>query len=794
VKLSLEWLSEFVDLAGIATSTLAEELTVHTAEVEGWETLRRNVDGVIVGSVTHAAQLATVDHAMWAVRVNVGACEYETVCAAPNVRVGMKVAFAPPGTKLAGNKLVESATVYSRESRGVLCSAAELGLSTSHEGLLDCPPTLENGTLLSTWIPPEDVLIEIDNKSLTHRPDLWGQYGFAREIAAIFNRQLKQYQTVDLSAYSHLPPFAIEVESAEDCPCYSAIELKVSNNPPSPLFIQGRLHALGLGSINALVDLTNYVQLELGQPTHAFDASGVQRIHVGRSGCPRKFTTLDGITWDLLPEDLLIFNGETPIALAGIMGGESSRIVDGTRRILLESANFKGSRIRLTSVRLPLRTDASLRFEKKLPPLFSKLAVGRILHLMLESELGAEPTTRYSVVGDIKDRQRDIRIPSGYLSKRAGAKIENQTAKQILESIGFQCEEKSGGDMNVKIPPFRSEHDISIPEDISEEVMRLYGYDRITPQIPITSADSVPFHVPTRNQHRFRRVLAEAHRFIEVHTYGWYDEDWLGAIGYRPGPTLNLVNPLGANRRRMRDSLLPNILAIANQNRKMRATFRIYEIGKIFRIDPDGSKAEENELSGISVDQEGRMTTEHHFRKIRGTLDDLAKTANLPELEYTAHSASGKPWIAEGMALSIKLRGSDVGQIGLLPSALRSHVTDGGHAVWFSLRADSVEGEVYPSLTYTPPPVYPGSSQDFTFVWPLRPGYSQLAETLGQFQHRCLDNLTFVDFYRSKGSEVGNYTFRFFIRLVERTLTAEDIQDFRKAFVAFIEQRGLKLV
>jgi phenylalanyl-tRNA synthetase beta chain len=784
LKISLDWLSDFVNLDGLEPERIADELTVRTAEVEGFEPERHFVEGVIVGEVVSAERISDKLHA---VEVEVGGRRMRSVCGAPGVRVGLKAPFAPAGVTLK-NGTVDAREMHGHPSEGVLLSAAELGLGTLHEDLLTIPGSIAIGTKLSSLVPAHDVVIEIDNKSLTHRPDLWGHYGFARELAAIFDRQLKPYEVPDLDRFNDLPEYPVEVQSP-DCPYYSATEIAVSDNPPSPLMMQRRLHVLGRSSIDLLVDVTNYVQLELGQPTHAFDATKVSRIGVRAAGSSMKFTTLDGNTVELLPEDLLILDGDRPVALAGIMGGSGSEVSPGTRKILLESANFKGSRVRLTSVRLALRTDSSLRFEKKLPPLYAKLAAGRILHWLEKAGVNPRPTSRYSAVGDLRDRHRHISLRPGYVAERAGADIDDGTVARILTSIGFGVfgvEEKQG--LDVAVPPFRGIEDISIPEDLSEEVMRLYGYDRITPRLPAAQMVPAPLH-PSRSHHRMRRILSEGHGFIETETYGWMADDWIAALGYTPGPTLDIRNPIANNRRRMRDTLVPNLLYVANQNRKTHEQFAIYELGRIFRATP-GAKEEEDELSGVSVDP---GDAESHFRRVRAALDDLVSAAGLPPLEVELAQPKA-PWMAPRATLALKLRGEIVGHLGVLPPALKRHVLDAGNAVWFSLKVAPLIGDLYPSFTSAPPPVYPGSWQDFTLVWQIERGYRELTAKLDEFRHASVERRESIAFYRPKNSATGNYSFRFFLRHLDRTLSAEDIEAFRAAFTEFLSKNQLPLV
>ena len=498
--ISLDWISDYVDLTGLDVPTITNRLTLATAEVEGTKTIRRFVKGVFVGEITKVEKLTdkltfcTVDcSAVNGTAVGSTATTYTTVCGAPNVRVGLKAPFAPAGTLLAGNLNVEATEMSGKPSQGILCSAAELGMSDWHEILLECPGSVKTGTPLEELIPETDTLIEIDNKSLTHRPDLWGHYGFAREFAAIFGRELKPLPQIDLSAYDSLPAYPLKneaksVEQGENCPCYGCIAFETGRGqtggtipsppPPSPLSIQRRLHALGMRSYNLLVDVTNYVNWEIAQPTHAFDAEKLGGIRVAtlggkesgvrsqESGDRSDFTTLDGQTRKLLPEDLLIWGTtqplETaaensaavcrlpsavsyrPVALAGIMGGLETEVTESTVKILLESANFKAARIRRTANRLDLRTDASQRFEKSQPPSNVKVAIARILKLIGDSGADLKVLSRFTFDGDLQEEIRYIDIPAGRLEQLAGIKLPPERVTQILESLGFEVQWNPG--------------------------------------------------------------------------------------------------------------------------------------------------------------------------------------------------------------------------------------------------------------------------------------------------------------------------------------------------------------
>ena len=303
-------------------------------------------------------------------------------------------------------------------------------------------------------------------------------------IHAIFGRPLRTLPMVDLAQYDKLPAYPLSIEDADGCPCYGCLEFEVAAGQPAPLVMQRRLHALGQRTYNLMVDVTNYAMLELAQPTHAFDGNRVSAIRVATMGKAGTFTTLDEQERRMAPDDLLIWNEKEPVALAGVMGGLNTEVEPSTTKILLESANFKGSRIRRTSVRLDLRTESAQRFEKSQPPVNVKVGIARILQLIQDA--GAKPnvTSRFTVAGDLKEAFRPLILEPGALQAMAGADISHKEVVSILQSLGFQARYESDGRLRVGVPPHRSEKDISIPADITEEVLRVYGYGKIEPRMP----------------------------------------------------------------------------------------------------------------------------------------------------------------------------------------------------------------------------------------------------------------------------------------------------------------------
>jgi len=800
VKVSLDWISDFVDLSGIDPETIADRLTMSTAEVEDFEVVRRAVDGVVISEVVSVKPIAGGESADGAknqlATVDCGAGRFTTVCGAPNLREGMKSPFAPAGVTLAEGVKIGVSEVSGQKSQGVLCSPRELGMSRWHEGVLECPASLEPGAPLSRFIPTEDVVVEIDNKSLTHRPDLWGHYAFARELAAIFNRPLNPLPMVDLAEYDDLPAYPLAIDDPEGCPCYGCIEFRVAAAVPSPLVVQRRLHALGQRTYNLLVDLTNYAMLELAQPTHAFDGDRIRAIRVARMGKEGTFTTLDGQQRRMLPDDLLIWNEKEPVALAGVMGGLNSEVEPTTTKVLLESANFQRSRIRRTSVRLDLRTESAQRFEKGQPPVNVKLGIARILRLVAEAGVDHEVTSRFTVEGDLKDRFRPLEFARESFRAMAGADVPDDEVLSILHRLGFEANYDKTDRLHVGIPPHRSAHDIGIPADIVEEVLRIYGYDRIAPVMPSFPLKPLYANKPLRIEHKARRLLAGAHRFVEVQNYGWFDDRWLSAIGFEPKGALALRNPIAQPNRLLRTTLVPNMLALVGKNRAHRDRFRLFEVGQVYSLAEDGGCVETTHLAGISFHQADQPPREEHLRAIKGALEDLGLAVGSAPLAFVPSGAGDAPWQIADHWVALRQGETPVGGLGVLDGPILEAVSpEGGQVVWFDLAMDRLDGPIFPELTYQAAPIYPGSWQDFSLVWDVARGFAALQERLDAFSHPLVMRREFLYVYRGKGlpEDKASYTYRYWLGSWERTLQSEEINEFRDALLEFFKSEGISL-
>ncbi len=792
--LSLDWIKQYVDLDDLDPDAIALKLTMATAEVEGVETLNRCVKDILVGEIVAVEPIENkTGKIMNYATVDIGGRTVESVCGAPNAAVGVKTAVALPGTAVAEGLVVKEREVYGKMSRAMLLSPLELGWGDSHVGIMEYPAMLENGSELADLVPAVDHIIEIDNKSITHRPDLWGHYGFAREFAAIYGRELKPLALADESKWSHLPVFPLKIEDYEGCPGYCCLDIDNIQPDFAPLFMQYHLLAIGLRPINLLVDLTNYIMCELGQPMHAFNGDRVRDVIVAPFGSNGTFRTLDSIVRDMLPEDLMINDKDGPIALAGIMGGEESEIVEGTTRMLLESANFNPSRIRRTATRLNMRSDASLRFEKGQPPYHMEISIKRFVQLLEDAGQKPQVMSQLTCDGDDGSNLRTISMKADYVTKTIGMEIPEKTVVDILESLEFKCSTNKGV-LDITVPPHRSAKDISIPNDIVEEVARVYGYDNIEPSMPSINLIQYRFNRQLQKEHKIRRFLSISRGFNEAYTYSWYDDVWLQRLGYDPGECLELLNPAAEQSTRMRKNIIPNLLALIESNASSYDRFCLYELGNIHL--PDGKSWHQgSRLSAVAYQSMKLGSLQDFFLTMKRAVEEIFSITNSKSPVFTAETLSGQPWSFENASLAVSVDGRSVGSIGYFTGKMFEVFDKDIAVVWFELDLDAIKGVAYPEVSFEPLPVYPGSWMDFSIVANNTLAFDKINEIVYAFKHEILKRSKFLYRYSGKGLDSSkiSYTFRFRLGLKDRTLTGDDLNAFRAAFIEYLEKNDLEL-
>ncbi|MDE6752824.1 MAG: phenylalanine--tRNA ligase subunit beta, partial [Eubacterium sp.] len=433
--LSMNWISDFVDFTGLDKIKLINQFSLSTAEVENEIFFKgSDISGIVVAEIKSVLPHPE-SKKLHLLKVDAGNGELtDVVCGAPNVREGMKTAFAKVGAKI-GEIEITPRKLAGFTSNGMCCSEKEIGISDDNSGIMDITDDAPNGTDLKDLYEIEDIIFEVDNKSLTNRPDLWGHYGIAREFAALSGRPLKPLDCVDLSEYSSLPQLDIKIED-KTCHRYSALQVENISRNISPVNMRIRLFYCGMRAINFLADLTNYLMLEMGQPMHAFDSRKVEKIRIKKFDKPFTFTTLDGIERNIDEETLMICNDDTPVAIAGIMGGLDSEIVDDTTKLTLESATFDCVSIRKSTVRLSHRTDASMRYEKSLDPEMTVPAIARFVKLLFDADSDAKVVS--SLTDEYAYRYDIIKLDfdKNFVNRYTGIEISNDAIVNTLTALG----------------------------------------------------------------------------------------------------------------------------------------------------------------------------------------------------------------------------------------------------------------------------------------------------------------------------------------------------------------------
>jgi phenylalanyl-tRNA synthetase beta chain len=773
LKFSYNWIAELVDGLAVEPAELTRLITMKTAESEGAEEIGVHLDRVCAALVTASEPVgknhckATVDTVRYGVKT--------VICGASNCRAGIVTAYVPAGTRL-GAKEIGKAVIDGVESDGMLASGAELGLNRDAAGIMEL-----DGVAPGAGIPRcmPDYVIDIDNKSLTHRPDLWGHHGMAREVAAITRRPL--LDPVDLSSLpSGAQAIKVEIQDYRLCPRYSALVFENVTVKPSPLWLQYRLEAIGLNPINNIVDVTNYVLAELAQPMHAFDADTLQgdTIFVRPARAGESIQALNGETYALDESNLVIADAAGPVAVGGVIGGLATSVQPHTTRIVLESANFFASGIRKTSVKLRLRTDASMRFEKAQDPVNTLRGLARALTLLEEVSPGIR------LVGGLVDAHREaaalpsIELPLDWLQMKLGRAIDTSEVVDILTRLQFGVTQ-NGQALTVVVPSWRATKDVSMKDDLVEEVGRMIGYDSITPRPPMVPT-VVPPDDPRRMFLRGVRALATARGFTEVSNYSFVSNEEALKFGFELGDHVRVTNPIAADQSLLRVSLIPGLARNIHENSKHFDSFRLFEIGR--EIHPNGE-----ELPHEIVHLGAVCYQKHNGEPGLFELKSLAESL-MPGVVVQPAEAR----VFEHPARTVELcwQGGVVGRL----FEMHPCFADGRAAV-LDIDLELVQAK-QPSLgRYKPLRRFPVSAFDLSVVTGMREFAGTLQAHLEKLAGGDLTAIEFLRVYSGPPLAEGSKStsFRLTVGATDRTLSSDEVAAIRGRIIAGMEALGYEL-
>ncbi|MFZ0168257.1 MAG: phenylalanine--tRNA ligase subunit beta [Candidatus Dormiibacterota bacterium] len=793
MRVSQEWLSEFVDLDDLGPGRIDELLTMSGTEVERVGPFAIGLDQVVVAQVAEVARMEGSDH-LWLAKVRIPDHEPEdVVCGAPNLTKGALIAWARPGTVLPQGMKLGQRRIRGTVSNGMICALDELGLGSEHEGVLLLPADeVEPGEPLSQVFPPDTVY---DLEILSNRADCLSHWGVARELAAVLDRPLRDPELTEPERSG--PPaqesVSVGIEAAGECPIYSAECIDELGEGPTPLWMLRRLLAVGARPISPVVDLANYVMLEIGQPVHTFDldrmrgAPDAVAIGVRRGLRGESLDCLDGVVRQLDPECLVITAGDQPVALAGVIGGTQTAVEPGTRRIALEVANFNWVSIRKTSRRLGLRTEASSRFERHLSPALVAVGRQRFLHL-ISRVAGGKVRPGPVIAGGLPEPSGPIHVSSNRTSRLLGLEVTAADAAAALRRLQFQVQ-VSGDELTVI--PVAERTDISLPEDITEEVGRILGYHRVTATLPALRTPPSGNPGLTRAQRLAGEVCIGA-GFTEAVTSSLVSQEPVPAVqGMGLGfAAIQITNPLSSQLGSLRVSCLPGLLGACrlNQSRGGERT-ALFELGRVFwRTGNRSERPEEPEVLAL-VDHRWGAAARPAAERVDHLLqvvEALAERVSLDGVEFRPAERSG---FSPGRCAEAWVRGELRGVLGELDLALARELELRGTAVGAELRVDGwlVDGGRPGrgmALAKTPQ-----LALDLAVTVPEQAALGPAMAAVGAAAISELEDIRLVDRYWGTQLPEGakGWTFRLAFRDPQRTLTHREGEKLRSRVLAALE-------
>lgn len=784
--LSMNWISDFVDLSGLDKLKLINQFSLSTAEVENDIYFKgSDLSGVVVAEIK-SVENHPDSKKLHLLKVDAGESELtDVVCGAPNVRVGMKTAFAKVGAKI-GEIEIAPRKLAGYLSNGMCCSEKEIGISDDNSGIMEITDDIPNGTDLKSVYAIDDIIFEVDNKSLTNRPDLWGHYGIAREFAALSGRPLKDIGGVDLSKYDSLPKVDMKIEDSL-CQRYSCLQVENIKRTVSPVDMRIRLYYCGMRAINFLADLTNYLMLEMGQPMHAFDSRKVEKIRIKRFDTPFTFQTLDGVERNIDENTLMICNDNTPVAIAGIMGGLDSEIVDDTTTLTLESATFNAASVRKSTVRLAHRTDASMRYEKCLDPEMTVTAIARFVELLQKYDDGA------SVVSALTDDYAyhydnvELKFDKAFVDKYTGIDISNDTIVKTLKSLGFGVELENNS-FTVDVPSWRATKDVTMKADIIEEITRIYGYDNFDIHTAVAPLYPVRPSVEKTVEDKIKDLLVKRFSLHELHSYVWSYYDELKAIGLDADGVIKLDGATNPNIETIRRSIIPTQLCQVKSNTSFALRFGIFEIGRVVTgLDENNNCIEKKKLAITLFSKISPVSV--LFYKLRDILEIMSDDIKHKPLTFEAKQAE-YPYQHPVNLNRVFCDGVEIGEIGIVYPTVQKKIDKKASIVYAEIDVETFANIKNASIQYIEPSRFPEMEIDLSFISKT---FAPISIAIAEAKSPLVKNVYVTDIYEDENDGSKSITTRIVFAHPERTLTKEEVTEVTDKIIATLKEKGIEL-
>ena len=799
--LSMDWLAEFIDLPSDAE--IIDRLSMCGFEDVMVHSTGPDLSAVVVGHVVTREQHPNADKlSACTVDVGAGGEPKSIVCGAPNVAAGQKVAVALPGTRLPDGTKLKKSKLRGVVSEGMICSSRELGLGDDHDGILELETDAAPGTPLPEVLPPAGRVLEVG--ITPNRGDTASVLGIAREVQAIFGGAIRRPEvTLAESGEPAEKAIRVSIEAGDGCFHYAARVVRGVSVGPSPPDAQAKLEASGVRPINNVVDATNLVLLEVGQPLHAFDLAkvGGGEIRVRRAAEGEPITTLDESERKLEARDLVIADAKVPVAIAGVMGGLDSEVTDGTTDVLLESAHFHPSTVRLTARRFGLHSEASYRFERGVDREGIMPAIDRAAQLLAEWAGGTVAPGIVEARGDALPEPELIPLEVGRLNRMLGTEITRDEAAALLARAGIGSKAMGNDGLEALVPSFRT--DIALPEDLIEEVARLYGYDNIPTTLPVAPLQPVALPPTWQLAEGVRDALA-GEGLLETMTFPFVSEAELRGLNLdaddpRLAP-LRLLNPVQDDEPFMQPLLVPTLLRVAHQNRNRRIDrVRLFEVGRVFLPKGEAGQADEALMAGILLIR-GQETTLWErgeapplFFELRGIAERLLK-----RLGYVASLRRGAsaPYHHPGAAAAIEVAGTDVGALGELHPEVAANFDIDAPCALLELDLSKLAGLAKSPFAFRAVSKEPAVRRDVAVLLDRDQPADEVLAAIRKKAGADLVSVEIFDRYEGKGVPEGRVSlaFRLVFQRADRTLAdAEVTQSMDKVVRTLTHRFGAEL-
>ncbi|PKM91601.1 phenylalanine--tRNA ligase subunit beta [Candidatus Falkowbacteria bacterium HGW-Falkowbacteria-1] len=799
MNISLNWIKEFVNLSGLKVEDIKNKLTAHTVEVEQIIQQGDRFKNVVVAKILDVSKHPKADKLQIAI-VDIGQEEsLKIVCGAPNISTGQLVPLAMVGAILPNGLEIKKAEIRGEQSFGMLCAEDELGLGKDHAGIMILDKQAKVGQNFAEYLNLNDIVLEIDNKSISNRPDLWGHYGISRELAVLFDLKLKKYESKELKIKKQkedIKNIEVEIKAKKLCSKYLALKIDNIKIEDSPDWLKEKLLAIGVKSINNIVDATNYVMFELGQPLHAFDSDAVDKIIVRMAEKNEKIITLDDNEKKLEENDLIIASSKEAIAVAGVIGGKNSEINNTSNSIIIESANFDAVSVRKTAQRLNSRTDAAMRFEKGLDPNLCLLAINKVAEII--KKLCPKAIFDFPIISvdNLNDKERIIELDLLWAEKIIGQKIESKEIKRILESLGLIIKEKSKNILDINIPSWRLK-DLLIKEDIIEEIIRIFGYNNIVPILPKTEIIPPEKDYEMEMEGEIKNILSLGYKFSEIYNYSFVSEDQLLKLDLDPKNYIKLLNPLSSQHTLLRQTLSTNLLSNIKSNQAKYENINIFEIGNIF-LNIAGGPNKDNDSSDSLPYQEKKLAIalakdkKESFRGLKNVVfNAVYELSNGLELEFLP-TESIISWADKKEKCLLILEGKEIGFLAKIDEVIAGKNGIKKETAICEIDFKNLLNIIskFGKKEYESLAKFPSINRDLAFVIDKKILFNDIKKEIKGF-HDLITEVDLFDVYSGQNLEADKKSMAFHINYhsKEKTLTNEEVDVIQNNLIKKMEEK-----